>query len=223
MRREFVETWQGFELKEYLNRRRKGRKGMRGKDAAHAGHFWFPIQAAAFSTQHFACFAASVQTLHLGGRSFLTAAGSVRRSPEWRPSQETVGAQINPHTNPLECWIPIWEGGHSWPPQAERVFEQKAQRPQRHARQRCRACRAFLAPNLCCGVFAAALRVLRDFCSNSSFGRAAIPDRRRSCKTVARMATLPGNGGAQINPHTNPLECWIAIREGGHSWPPQAL
>ena len=53
-------------MKEYLNRSREGRKGMRGKDAAHAGNFWCPIDAAASSHQPFACFATSVQTLHFG-------------------------------------------------------------------------------------------------------------------------------------------------------------
>jgi len=53
-------------MKEYLNRSREGRKGMRGIFAAHAGNFWCPIYAAASSLQHFACFAASVQTLHFG-------------------------------------------------------------------------------------------------------------------------------------------------------------
>ncbi len=56
-------------MKEYLNRSREGRKGMRGKDAAHRNFRVPNLYAAASSTQHFACFAASVQTLHFGSDS----------------------------------------------------------------------------------------------------------------------------------------------------------
>jgi hypothetical protein len=50
-----------------------------------------------------------------------------------------------------------------------RAFEQKSRRSRRQARQRGRAGGGYVAPNPCCGVFAAALRVLCGFCADSSF------------------------------------------------------